>query len=134
MASIWLVTAGEYSDYRVVAAFSSEEGADQYVAHRKEYQERVKKQGGVIWGPGEEVEEFDLDPQDRSVLDDGRIWWGVWFLPTGDVRKCEALDSSYFDKDEYADYMQVEAKTKEQAIKIAAERRAQVVAHQEGIA
>jgi hypothetical protein len=33
MTTVYLVTSGEYSDYGILAAFSTEEAADAYVAH-----------------------------------------------------------------------------------------------------
>ncbi len=55
MAEVFLVTAGDYSDYAVLAAFSSREQAEAYAAKR-----------GASSYDGPQVEEFPLDCPEQA--------------------------------------------------------------------
>jgi hypothetical protein len=54
--SVWIVIAGEYSDARPLAAFSSEAAADAYV-ERQQAHEASKR-----WREALYVQRVDLDP------------------------------------------------------------------------
>lgn len=63
-AKVWLVTQGEYSDYRVLGAFSTQEKAEAYVAAHNETASRTCSADGTVrLGYGSEcsVEEYPLD-------------------------------------------------------------------------
>ena len=54
---IYLVTRGEYSDYRILGAYSTEQKAQEYVTKHSS--------GDEYEDPG--IEEFDLDPEDPTL-------------------------------------------------------------------
>jgi len=137
---VYLVCKGSYSDYHVVAAFSTKEKA-----------EVVAKLIEDDYDTGE-VEEYDLDP---ASADDTRPLWRVLMaLDNGDFAEAEQVEAEYaiaplswFDKDgpiamgpywkghrgaaelRMAWQVRIRADSAEAAIKIANERRAMYLAN-----
>jgi hypothetical protein len=116
-AKVYIVTTGEYSDYRVIAAYSTREGADRCVAAAM----------------GSEVEEYDLDPF-ATELRDGWLMWEVRMTRNGHVTSARPVGgvptvkwSLNFDVENRM-YTSVIAKDREHAVKVATERRAQFIA------
>lgn len=62
LTDAWIVTAGCYSDYGVIAAFSTQALADAYAA---ESNERYKFSGCDVY----QVERVDLDPVLPSLVE-----------------------------------------------------------------
>lgn len=60
MAKVWAVTEGEYSDYQVLAVFSTKAAAEAWAENDNALDRRY---GGL------DVEEFDLDPPLRVKVD-----------------------------------------------------------------
>ena len=71
MAKVFLVTDGDYSDYRVISAFSKEEDANRYAE---------------MIGAG--VEFFELDKINLNNIPDGYKFWECTMLKNGDVKGC----------------------------------------------
>ena len=127
---IYIVTTGKYSDYRVVAATT-----DRAIAEKI----RDKFNAFSHWTWDEyRIEEL----QDAEVL--LKNVWNVYFKRNGDVWKCEEPDSDYeykyigrivdtIYKNDYDMIITVEADTETDAIKIAAEKRAEYLAAKNGI-
>ena len=120
---IYIVTKGKYSDYHVIAATT-----DRTVA------EKIAKKftGEFVWDECR-VEEF---PDAEVML---RTVWKVYFKRNGDVWSCIESDSEYDYEDvgkivdtvykrDYDMIVKVEADTETDAIKIAAEKRAEYLA------
>jgi hypothetical protein len=114
---VYIVTAGDYSDYRVIAAYSTREDADRCVAAAM----------------GERVEEYNLDPF-APELRDGWRNWEVRMTRNGHVTSVNQVGgtpttewSINFDVENRM-YTNVMAPDRERAIKVAAERRAQFIA------
>lgn len=131
MATIFLVTEGEYSSYSIMGAFSTEELAERFIALRC---------------PGAGVEEYDLDAE-VDALRSGLATYHTMMLEDGDLLDCHvenwrAQTSADFNTSwEYhrAGKPTVPASTpkfsthlhctsREQAIKATNEIRAQVIA------
>lgn len=79
MAHIYLVTAGDYSDYRVVAAFTD-----------KTHAEVLAEQFG-----GYGVEEYELDPKLPSYLKPGYKIYHVWMFSDGELADYGLRQISY---------------------------------------
>jgi hypothetical protein len=66
MAKIYVVTSGDYSDYRIDAVFSTKEKAEELLArkghHRSDGGENYVRYGRYT------IEEYDLDPDDTGIL------------------------------------------------------------------
>lgn len=128
---IYLVSQGCYSDYRIIAAFSTEEKAKAYVKHLGDSDD-------------EDILEFDVDSEtfqnprglNRFTLQmkrDGSLVYGV--TDRGSVKeekpqgpKWEPLAKVWVDENSEC-YMrfEVEAKDKEHALKIANEKRTELI-------
>ena len=71
MATVYIVTHGDYSDYSILAAFSTREMAERFVA--------AYNQGESYYDKAD-IEEYELDcPPDNWVT------YTVWFNEAGDV-------------------------------------------------
>lgn len=135
MDKIYLVTDGDYSDYRVVAAFTSMEKAEEF--------KTVAKIGDCI-------EEFPLNPPSVDYLAKGYKIWRIVMLRDGEVETAKVEDTTYYaigwtyeplrvwrrsqalawKGTSIKDCLQVFvwAKTEKQAIKVANEKRTQFIA------
>lgn len=74
MDKVWIVTEGSYSDYHIVAVFSSEEKAKEYV---ETYGEEDS------YSLGDVIEEWDVDVVDD--LPKGMKYYKVYYTP----RECK---------------------------------------------
>jgi hypothetical protein len=151
MAKIYIVSSGDYSDYRIDAVFSTKEKAEELLA-RKGHKRSESEHGYAYYGRYM-IEEHELDPDDTGVLPK----WTVCI--TTDVLTNTVTSNSWsgeygllFDKNQPArrdpkfapayewikgvgsrlrgwlvSYL-VEAETKEQAEKIAADWRREDIA------
>lgn len=119
--NVYIVTSGNYSDYHIVAAYSTEERA---LAHAK-----LVDDGGV------EVCEIDrfneiplgLEPWKISMDREGRIWY---------ARRTDLSNKSEFNGQiTHNGYFQIAvwAKDKEHAIKIVNEKRIRRIAEGEWV-
>lgn len=125
MAIAYLVTDGDYSDYRVRGVFLDKEQA-----------ERAK----ILWAADNEVEEYEIGAMPEWSHD-----WTPWFVTmhtNGDYAVARPSNTLYFKEDDarlnelkecnYGDdkriSIYVAAKTPEQAIKVANEKRIQWLA------
>lgn len=113
---VWIVTAGCYSDYHIVAVFDNKEQADALVAH-------------IGHSSDDTVEEWTLnDPKYCGPLD----WWYVHMELDGDRARAEGSTGPGDSKDTYhsreAIWGYCRAKDEQHAIKIMNERRAQLLA------
>ena len=124
---IYIVTRGEYSRYRVVAATTDRETAEKI----------CDKFNDRAWDECR-IEEFpDAEVFLKNV-------WLVYFKKNGEVWKCEESSRDYdykhigriddgFYKRDYDLIVTVEADTLDDAIKIAAEKRAKYLAETYGL-
>jgi hypothetical protein len=113
---VYVLTSGEYSDYRVEGVFSTPEKA-------------------VAYADG--VEDANLPPDEYEV--DGAVpvaerWWRIYFDADGNItsirnewRKPRHTESSSSAGPNHI-LVQLFADTRERAIKVASERRAQYLA------
>lgn len=131
MDSIYLVTAGDHSDYGVIAAFSTQEKAEEY---SKAYDSRGYAKSNV--------EEFELDPSPetytytRVVMDETGD--STTELRTQFVSDCrlgfltywEFLPGNLAGKRGYGLVWNVHTDDKERAVKVVDEKRAQILANE----
>lgn len=119
MAKVYLVTEGCYSDYRICGAFSTEAKAKEAMA--------------LLFNG--DVEEFELDPV--SPHPPGMTFWFVEMLRDGTVSTAHQQSVSLTDKASEYDApllkgeswrLNMWAKDKDHAVKIANERRIQMLA------
>lgn len=119
---IWIVTSGNYSDYHIVSVFSSQELADKFAAHDKD----------------RSVEEYEIDLHAEQIRSG---------LNTFYVRMNRDGDGSVYSRDPDDEvelslsdtpraegrvlYGTVWAEGKQHALKIANEKRAQLIANNE---
>lgn len=121
MTTIYVVTAGAYSDYHIVGVYSTMELA-----------ERCKEAVGA-----DEIEEYELDSGEFRLYDLGYKYWRVLF--SGDTTNAKEYKTY---NEEYPKKTRVEynrgtkvfgvclyAKDEKHAVKIASEIRAQVIAN-----
>ena len=124
---IYVITAGAYSEYHVVAATTNRERAieirDWYIA---EY-------GGWYYATDCKIEAYE------DGLKTPPLWWEVVIYNDGRAKATEYCDDEvYIDQSgdmlTYGYIVDVNAETEEEAIKIASEKRAMYLAEKEGIA
>ncbi len=133
MSSIFLVTAGEYSSYGWVCAFTKKEDADAYVGRRNKvhpmYEEAM-------------VEEIQLDTN-IDVARSEEFFWDILFGVDGSVQfafshlvpSSRVIENFRESTGRIGVFIPgVVAKDEEGAVKIAAELRARWIAEKEGIA
>lgn len=134
--TIYAVTAGCYSDYRVVALFSSKELA-------KEFMDAIPDD---YYNP---VEKFELNPPTADLIARGYSVWNVHMLRGGDTERVERTENGLYNvrgighsiwrRSKAPAYKgsgkqdclisSVWAKTEKQAVKIANEHRTQMIAN-----
>ena len=142
--TIYAVSRGEYSDYRIVALFSTEAKAQEYIAALKSKDQDFNEYN--------EIEQYELDPDTADRVQRGYTVWIVIMLKDGTVERAEegGTDSYYaenapkfriWERTKAPAYQgrgipdaldcNVWAKSQEQAVKIANEKRAQMIANGE---
>lgn len=133
MKTVYAVNSGCYSDFGVDAIFSTRKKAEEYMlAFPDDFNDII---------------EYTLDPPDAAMPKSGFMFWSVWMLRNGDVEKVETVvPSTYSLRDEpyvwrrptAPDYrgknaqdvlmLKTWAKTSTAAIKIANEKRVELIA------
>ena len=116
--TVYVITDGEYSDYHIVAIFSNKDAAEALIAKIGE--------GGI--------EEWDLDEFTPDFLKNHDRWF-IRMKKDGTAIEAKKENNSYgittreigFDVNNDI-YCSIWAKSKEHAIKIAGEKRAQIIA------
>jgi len=127
--NVYIVTVGEYSDYHICGVFSTEEAANAYA--RLHSTSRYSDQY--------EVEEWELDASDDvNLIAHGRRPWQVAFFKPDRpwVTTKDTVTEPYEEQAASgAPYwvIGVEAEDEASAIKIAAEKRAHLMAENVGI-
>ena len=116
MTTIYVVTSGEYSSYGIEAIFDNKSLAELHLR--------------TLDGDGE-IEEYILDP-DNPYLDkinNGLECYFVSLYSNGEVNRCYTVamtdESNHFHFNGFSAY--IFAKSKEHAIKIASDKRAQLL-------
>lgn len=120
---IYIVTSGEYSDYRIEAVFSTEEKANEYV-----------QQNGNDFC----IEEHNLD---EEVVKETQLWFIEFEIENQKMKRASPITYDFDKKKdtckvtEYISFepyitFYVEAETMDRAIKIASERFASVKANE----
>jgi len=136
---VFAVNSGSYSDYRVNALFSSRKLAEEYMKT-------------FPLGDPNEIEVFEIDPPGVDLVHRGYSVWRVLMLEDGTTEEVERTANSYYDAERVGDahiYKRstapinkgrgvpdvlaswVWAKTEKQAVKIANEKRVQMIANGE---
>ena len=134
MKTIYAVNAGCYSDYRIVALFSTPELAREFMA-------------AVPDTDYNEIEEFELDPQTADLIRRGYSTWCVLMLRDGTTERVSREDVGIYEVTRVGHRMwrrteapayknkgvpdclmsTVWAKSEEGAVKIVNEHRAQMI-------
>jgi len=80
--TVYVVTAGDYSGYRIEAIFSAKESAESYIAEGSK----------VRYADYNGIEEWELDQEAGFVM---RPYWGVYLNKdgsmSGDIRRSQQL-------------------------------------------
>lgn len=92
MSEVYLVTKGEYSDYRVEAVFSTKENAERFMA-------KFPNSG---WGGYNEIEVYSLD-EHISEIERGLIFFRVEISRDGDTLSIEQTSPAYQSGDPIPD-------------------------------
>jgi hypothetical protein len=117
---VYIITKGEYSDYHICGVFSTM---------------KVAKKASDLYGGDVEIEEHKLDVIPDHPVD--HLWYSVFMTKEGDTKNVSLSDSTASRKVEWqpAFELGVEffmwAKDEKHAIKIANERRIQLIANNE---
>ena len=130
MDSVYLVTAGEYSDYHIIGAFSTEELAEKWI-------ERYDESAGI--------EEYEVDELQPTLRPEYAPYHVDILMETADVVKVEKKEDSYAGTDvETSSWLigkhnqfkrltvECWAKSEEHAAKIAMEQRSIRLANEKG--
>lgn len=131
MSKIYIVTAGCYSDYRIIAAFSDKEKAIRFCRYHNDNQEDGCEDDSGDYN-ARRIEEYDLDTDTPDIPVD-LVPFKVRMDLEGRVN-CERVSFSCLSKQPeisfYSDIMHTNilARDKIHAIKIANERRAALIA------
>lgn len=136
--TIYAVTAGSYSDYRIIGIFSTRERANDFIKYAPD-------------NSYNEIEEYELDSLDAvtSMIKRGYSVWRVLMLRDGtveEIKRCgteryqvknaehhaiwKRTKADFYKDKGVPDVLQsyVWAKTEKQAIKIVNEKRARMIA------
>jgi hypothetical protein len=129
MSKIYLVTEGDYSDYHVCGVFSTKENAQKYIDH-------FGSSGGAGNSNDPDIEEFELDsdielfnthkPYFIKMLRDGTVK-AAYEEGINDFVWRNAVDGEV-NYQQYIMTTHVLATSMEHAIKVANERRTQLIA------
>lgn len=126
MKKVFVVTSGQYSDYGVDAIFTTKELAENFINAFKSDSSYDEKN----------IEEWDLDPYDLHLKQNRKPYF-LRINKNGDTRDLELCDSVYGFSHELGvsythneDWMNIYcfADDEKHAVKIANERRTQVIA------
>jgi len=135
---VYVVTSGEYSDYNIDAIFDSKELAEQYIDFFK------KKGQGTVYGGFYGIEEYELNPLQKYINGGygSKVGFQIVMERNGDIlgiykaspyeyTKCEANNIEMFSLANGITRANIFlfAKDKGHAIKIAGERRTQILAN-----
>jgi hypothetical protein len=137
--TIYAVSAGSYSDYRVVALFTTVELAEEFMA-------------AVPYADYNNITEFDLDPKTPDLIRRGYSIWRVLMLRDGTTEQVSCKGVGLFEvidighsmwRRSEMPYLRIKApdclvstvwaKSAEGAVKIANEHRTQMIASGEWI-
>lgn len=134
MKKLYAVTSGEYSDWNIIALFETEHKAKLYIAYIKE------KEGYV----NPDVTEFILEPEfdeilyctipefQVNMLKDGTVTWIREIAPSTRMNFKPIIHFSdtwsRLENNDKTMIIKVQAETKGEAIKIAGEKRTQLIA------
>lgn len=119
MAKVYIVTDGDYSDYRIVAVFSTEEKAKEYIQTTGEGDDYVEVEVDVPYERKDRVWRIDM-----TLLDHKVIYTGIENC-YDNLKDCIRL-RQYSRGDALS--LWIEADNLERAVKIANERIGQVLA------
>jgi hypothetical protein len=138
--TIYIVTTGEYSDYRVDAVFDNEEAANNYIENNRD--RSVNKQGEL-----DDFDHYELLPWEMNSscpLIKDRIMWNVHMRKDGETQSVSRAPNSSELECEFSDdwdwekyrgmrplpllFARVEARDEQHAVKIVNERRIQLIA------
>ena len=123
---LYMLTRGSYSDYRVFGIFSSRENAELYQRH-------VDKLDPVPYSEWNDIEEMQLDAG-IAPLQAGLSYYCVCIHKlTGNIVSVDTADdtdiSNYDREHEFGNlHFYMGARNEEHAVKIAADRRRQILA------
>jgi hypothetical protein len=138
MENVYAVNTGCYSDYRIVAVFSTVELAEKF-------------QQDFPNDDYNDIEEYELNPRAADLIKNGYSMWSVYMLMNGDVEMVAKVDATSYEtayhyvkkrpgfrwdnETEKPDVLisNTWAKTRDQAIKIANEHRVQMIANGEWV-
>lgn len=120
---IYIVTSGEYSDYRIESVFSTRKKANEYVQQK---------------GTDFCIEEYNLD---EEVVKETKLWFIEFEIESHEIKQASPKtynDNKLKDTCKVTEYLSskpfitfyVEAETMDRAIKIASERFASVKANE----
>jgi hypothetical protein len=80
--TVYVVTEGDYSDYRIKAIFSTKDAAEAYISEGSKYK----------YADFNDIDEWELDAEAGYIM---RPYWGVYLTKdgslSGDVRTGEQL-------------------------------------------
>ena len=121
---IYVITSGEYSDYQIVAIYTTREMADEFVQCN---------------GDGYEIEEYDLN---KPISNKKKLWVISFNIESGELE--HATTNDYINNENYKDicfycdsymdvarmHLYVESETMDKAKKIACDRFASIKANQ----
>ena len=124
MAKIYIVTSGDYSDYRIDAVFSTKEKAEEYVQQH---------------GTNYRIEDYDIDEEVKKEI---KIWCVKMRFDNFEVSECigggwlsQRKDTFEYLFDDWARIgyiiLYFESDCMDRAIKIASERIAQIKANKD---
>lgn len=142
---IYIITSGQYSDYSISGATTDKEQAEAWI--KKQY-EKLKAEGmwddeydEPFYGDTYSIEEYDSDCIGKWL--NGYKVWEVYYDMAGNIEKLIA-NCNYFCHDERATYIEpsrwnskeqimvsVYARSREEAVKIAAEKRVRFIHEQD---
>ncbi len=139
-AQVFVVEHGTYSDRHVAAVFSSEELAQRWIGDRRRADLRTDDDAAWCCHDDEfRITEFPLNPT-RRELPQGHVVWRAEMWRDGKVEHAARTRIKLFDPHVYPDSFLgggrervffVVARDREHAVKVANERRAQLIANNE---
>ena len=140
MSIVFLVTAGDYSDYRLIACFTTNRKAQAFIDAVDDKHVEFN-----------DIEVRELNPDTVNMLSNGYSIWLIQMLKNGNTERVEKLDCNVYNAvcerltmwrrstapayigKNIPDIMMfnIWAKDKTSAVKIANEKRAQMIANNE---
>ena len=139
--NVYVVTSGEYSDYRINGMFSTEVKAQEFIEVNKE---KRKKHSSYYYDDFNDIEEYELDCSDKyfPLINQGYEYYYVAMEKDGNSNVNEHYIFHFHESFEIIkptykpglkSFLQcyLWAKSPEHAVKIANEKRAQLIANGE---